>query len=395
MCSTDALLFTKMLADNHICDLKKLHYKYPQADLREFVSLLKNGFYKSLPLPDFNGSPLVYLENRTQMQLSAAKVLLTPQNSTELFGRKAMENEIASSLTIEHIDFQRDSVRRILAGAAPTDDSESRIYGMKKGLEYISDLNHTITEENLHTLYALAIGDYLPEEDRLPPDSFYRRDSVYIIGERLEHTGLPWQSLPEYMAALTDFIRSEDTTDDLLKAAAIHFYIAYLHPYFDGNGRMARLVHLWYLVQRGYSSALFVPLSAYIEHSRKAYYNAYTLTEANQSYSGVLDITPFLTYFIENVYNKLGSALPAARTTESFNEALSAGHITEKESALWKFVLSAYGTDEFSTKQLERDFANAAYATVRGFVLKFEKLGLLISAHYGNRVKYRVNTHAD
>ena len=45
----------------------------------------------------------------------------------------------------------------------------------------------------------------------------------------------------------------------LLKAALIHFYMAYLHPYFDGNGRMARLMNLWYMVQQGYSSALFVP----------------------------------------------------------------------------------------------------------------------------------------
>ena len=38
--------------------------------------------------------------------------------------------------------------------------------------------------------------------------------------------------------------------NDLLKAALIHFCLAYLHPWFDGNGRMARLIHLWYLVQQ-------------------------------------------------------------------------------------------------------------------------------------------------
>lgn len=383
-----------MLSDDHICDLKKLHYKYPQADLQEFIALLKNGFYKMLPLPDFTGEPLVFLESRTQMQLSAAKVLLTPQNSAELFGRKAMENEIASTLTIEHVNFQRDSVRRILSGAAPADDSENRIYGMKKGLEFISDPQNTITEASLHTLYKLAVDDYLPTEDRLAPGEFYRNDAVYIIGEKVEHTGLPWQLLPNRMAALINFIREDSAMDDLLKAAAIHFYMAYLHPYFDGNGRMARLVHLWYLVQQGYSSALFVPLSAYIERSRKAYYNAYTLTEANQKYSGVLDITPFLTYFIENVYDKLRSALPSAQTAETFNAALASGKVTEKEQALWRFVLSAYGADEFSTKQLERDFANAAYATIRSFVLKFEQLHLLTSTRYGNRIKYRVNMHA-
>lgn len=39
----DAALFTKMLSDKSVLDLKKLGYKYPQADMGEFVSLLKTG----------------------------------------------------------------------------------------------------------------------------------------------------------------------------------------------------------------------------------------------------------------------------------------------------------------------------------------------------------------
>ena len=57
---------------------------------------------------------------------------------------------------------------------------------------------------------------------------------------------------------------------------------------------------------------------------------------------------------------------------------------------MWKFVLPAYGDAEFSPQQLEKGFGNAACATIRSFVLKFEKLGLLQSARYGNRVKYSV-----
>lgn len=79
----DAALFTKMLSDQSIIDLKKLGYKYPQADLKEFVALLGTGFYKAMPLKDFNGEKLVYLDSVAQVQLSAAKVLLTPQSSSQ------------------------------------------------------------------------------------------------------------------------------------------------------------------------------------------------------------------------------------------------------------------------------------------------------------------------
>ena len=163
----DAALFTKMLSDKSVLDLKKLGYKYPQADMGEFVSLLKNGFYHPLPLKDFSGQELVYLDSVAQVHLSAARILLTPQSSTQLYGAKAMEEEIISTFTIEQVDFSRDSVRKILSGFAPADESENRIYGMKKGLEFISDPANRITEASIHQLYETAIGAYLPEEDRL------------------------------------------------------------------------------------------------------------------------------------------------------------------------------------------------------------------------------------
>ena len=128
----DAGLFTKMLSDKSVTDLKKLKYKYPQADLAEFVSLLKGSFYHALPLKDFDGGQMVYLESVAQVRLSAARVLLTPQDSSQPYGIKAMEEEIVSTLSIEQIDTSRDSVRKILSGYATANESEKRIYAMKK-----------------------------------------------------------------------------------------------------------------------------------------------------------------------------------------------------------------------------------------------------------------------
>lgn len=386
----DAALFAKMLSDPMLVHLKKLKYKYPQANLSEFIALLQDGFYRSLPLHDFHGNPVVYLENAAQLRLSAAKILLTPQNSAQLYGTQAMEREILSTFTIEQIDTSRSSVRRILSGYAPTNEREQRIYGMKRGLEFIADPNNKISEETIYQLYQMVIGAFLPEEDQLLPGQQYRHDHVYIVGDKLEHTGLPWNKLASYMEQLVAFIQQDSSINDLWKAALIHFYLAYLHPYFDGNGRMARLLHLWYLVQQGYSSALFVPLSEYIERSRKKYYDAFSLVEQNARISGVLDVTPFLLYFTEEVYHKLRSEQPDRITTDTFRQALQNGKITEKEHALWQFVLTAYADQPFSTKQLEKDFGNAAYATIRGFVLKFTELGLLRATKFSTRTKYQV-----
>ena len=260
----DAALFARILSDKSVIDLKKLGYKYPDMDMNEFLELLRSSVYKPLPIWDFSGKNVLYMENIAQVQMSAIKLLLTPQSPRSGFGLMAMENEIASTLTIENIDFSRDSIRKILQGYAPADERENRIYGIKKGLDYISDPRNAISEESIFTLYDMAVGQYLHDEDKLDHGEFYRYDTVFVMGQDVEHAGLHHKKLPEYMKRLVAFIRQDSQMNDLLKAAAIHFYFSYLHPYFDGNGRMARLLHLWYLRQQGYSSALFVPLSSHI-----------------------------------------------------------------------------------------------------------------------------------
>lgn len=281
----DASVFAKMLSDPGRLDLRKIGYKYGQENLQEFLALRKQYFYQELPLHDFDGNSMVYLDKAVQIPLSAARVLLTPQQSTRLYGTKALEDEILSTFRIEQIDTSRESVRRILSGQAPENEEEHRICGMKQGLEFIADRSHAITEENLFRLYQMTIGDFLPEEDRLLPGHWYRHDGVTVIDGKTEHIGLPWQKLPAYMKELMAFAAEKAAQNDLIKAAILHFGLAYLHPYFDGNGRMARLLHLWYLVQQGYSSALFVPMSRFVEESRSRYM---TIQTADQRF--VLDL---------------------------------------------------------------------------------------------------------
>lgn len=383
----DIKVFTKMLKDKHFTDYRQMKYKYGE-DFNAFLQTLDELYYKTLPILDFDSNSIVFIENHAAINQNAVKLLLQSQDLH--FGIKAAEDEIIATSAIESIDFSRDSVRRILKGMAPNDEQENRILGVKHGLEFIADTGNKITEDNLYQLYMMTIGDFLTGDDKLLDGNLYRHDTVYVVSDRVEHSGLDHKKVPEFMKSLIAFINAEDDINDLIKAAIIHFYIAYVHPYFDGNGRMARLVHLWFLLQNGYQSALFIPFSSQIEKSRKAYYDAFTAVEENKNYSGKIDVTPFILYFINNVYNKINDGSATVETLTAYEDAVKSGKVTEKETKLWKFVLSCYGKEEFSTKRLEKDFGDAAYATIRGFVLKFEELGLLSSVKYGPRVKYKV-----
>ncbi len=377
--------FLEILHDKKFMDYRKMSNKYPDT-FQEYLDTLSI-FYKKLPLEDAQGNFMVFLEEPLKIQTSTLRTLF--QNQSGLYSAKSLETEIIATSAIENIDFSRDSVRSILSGQASKNEEEKRIEGLKKGLEFISDPGNKITEENIYKLYKMAIGKYLDEENQLKEGNLYRHDSVYVAGTKVEHTGISYKQVPSYMKSLVKYINQKDDIQDLMKACIIHFYIAYVHPWFDGNGRMARLVHLWFLVQRGYQSVLFVPFSSLIEKTRKQYYDAYQTIEDNYRYTHTIDVTPFLLYFINNVYNKIEQPLQED-TLSVYRLALNQKKITNKEDKLWKFVLSYFGTEEFSTKELEKAYGDAAYATIRSFVLKFTDLGLMTAISYTTKNKYRV-----
>ena len=384
----DIKTYIKILYDKSLMDYTKMKYKY-SSDFSDFLATLKDISYRSLAINDFKGNNAVYMKDYVALNVETIK-LMTYIQSNYNYGFKAAEDEIVASNAIENINFSRESIRNILKGLAPKDDIENRILGQKKGLEFIADKNNKITEENLYKLYMMMVGDFLDDENKLLDGKYYRHDTVYVVGDKVEHSGLDHRKLSEYMSALIEFINEKDDISDFHKGAIIHFYLVHLHPYFDGNGRMARMLHLWFLIQKGYAATLFVPFSSLIEKDRNAYYKAISQVESNQKITNTLDITPFIKYFSEYVYSKIPENTVNNQTFDKYDKALKDGIITEKETQLWSFVLTNYGFDGFSTKQLEKDFGNAAYATIRSFVLKFEQLELLSSQKYGNRVKYSV-----
>ena len=157
----DAVYFLKMIEDKSFTDLKKMQYKYSRESVAEMLELLKENRYRLFPMRDFSGQPIIYFDELTRISPKYAKLLLAHQSDTQGFGMHAMEEEIFSTFEIENINTSRESIRKILAGYAPRDEGEERIFGMKKGLEFVSDYRNEINEENLYKLYQMAVGNYV------------------------------------------------------------------------------------------------------------------------------------------------------------------------------------------------------------------------------------------
>ena len=152
----DGTKFAKMLSDKHLFELDRMAYKYSAADVREFSEILRQNFAQPLPLVDFAGQALVCLPNLAQISTKSMKQLLSVPAESQPFGVQAMTEEIHATLQIENIHSTRNSIRHILNGNAPRNEEENRIYGMKRGLDFIADQQNEITEENLHQLYQIS-----------------------------------------------------------------------------------------------------------------------------------------------------------------------------------------------------------------------------------------------
>jgi Fic family protein len=102
----------------------------------------------------------------------------------------------------------------------------------------------------------------------------------------------PAAELPMLLGRMLTFANEVDPDQflhPLLRAIILHFWLAYLHPFVDGNGCMARALFYWQMLRSGYDFAQYLSISGPIDRSRRAYYMAFAYTETDEG-----DLTYFL-----------------------------------------------------------------------------------------------------
>ncbi|SMM98305.1 MloA protein, putative [uncultured Candidatus Thioglobus sp.] len=78
--------------------------------------------------------------------------------------------------------------------------------------------------------------------------------------------------LPKLLADLEKFINTKDELDPLIKMAIIHHQFESIHPFYDGNGRIGRIINIIYLMQQKLLDIPVLYLSRYINHNKSRYY---------------------------------------------------------------------------------------------------------------------------
>jgi Fic family protein len=124
--------------------------------------------------------------------------------------------------------------------------------------------------------------------------------------EKVHYMAPAAELLEDETAAFLKWFNGEEDIDPVIKAAIAHLWFVTIHPFEDGNGRVARAIADMSLARSENSSQRFYSMSAQIRLERNAYYD---ILEATQK--GDLDITPWLKWFL----SCLNSAIDGAEKT--------------------------------------------------------------------------------
>ena len=135
----------------------------------------------------------------------------------------------------------------------------------------------------------------------------FRNRQVYV-GRRI-FDGTSFKEIVEYMPPdtkdvprlVTDFLDWLNSAEmrninPVILAGVVHYEIARIHPFIDGNGRTARLMASLVLYKSGFDHRRFFALDDYYDENRSAYYGALKTAQQNNG-----DITEWLEYFTEGV----------------------------------------------------------------------------------------------
>ena len=226
----------------------------------------------------------------------------------QFVARNIIEESIASS-QLEGAHTSRAVAKKmLLEGRKPNNQSEQmivnnhktmllieeKLHKEKLSLDMICELHSMITEKTLSVDKQGKLRETLDEHgNRLIVKPLDDLTAAYITPDK--------EFVEAEIQRLIDFANNAEDSDNeyihpLIKAIMLHFWIGLLHPFEDGNGRLARILFYWFMLRNEYWAFAYLSLSEKIKKSPKQYARAYIYSEQDDR-----DLMYFINYNIRKL----------------------------------------------------------------------------------------------
>ncbi len=161
---------------------------------------------------------------------------------------------------------------------------------------------------------------------------------------------------------------SGDKTDSVLRAALAHLWFVTIHPFDDGNGRIARAIADWALARSENSPQRFYSMSAQIRHERNDYYDILEKTQ-----KGTLDVTPWMEWFLGclgRAFDRTEVTLSAVMRKARFWEKYARARVNDRQRDVIDRLLDGFTGKLTTTKwaKLEKCSHDTALRDIQGLI---------------------------
>ena len=199
--------------------------------------------------------------------------------------------------------------------------------------------------------------------------------------ERIHFVAPAAQRINAEMTAFINWVNQPGDTDPVLRAAIGHLWFVTVHPFDDGNGRIARAIADRALAQSEGSSQRFYSMSAQIRQERKAYY---AMLEKTQK--GTLDITEWLMWFLDcldRAFEGTETALSAVFRKARFWQKHAETPLNERQRRMLNKLLDGFEGKVTSSKWAKLE--NCSQDTAHRDILELIEAGILAKDPAGGR----------
>ena len=309
--------------------------------------------------------------------------------------RGVVEEAIASS-QLEGAHTTRKVAKRMLTEKRePKTESEKMIVNNYKTMNSIEQeyKDRELDMDALFELHAMITDGTLnpSEQYRIRNDS----DKIVIqsqIGdeEYIGHVPPRKKFVEKELLRLFDYANDKDQQSfihPVIKAIIIHFWLAYLHPFTDGNGRLARALFYWYLLRKNYWSFIYLPISTIIKKSPVQYAKAYMYSEQDD-----LDFTYFYDYHMRKILQAIEAfdnyvdeqVVENKRIDKLLKDQVK---LNDRQKHLIHYLLS--DPDSYTTVVSHSTINGVSRATAIRDIYQLERDGFLNKERSGKYVQYK------
>lgn len=361
---------------------------------RKSVIRAENGEYYSWLRLNYTDEYL----HKLDMQLGTnelpflSKASFDAEQKKRFLTKSIMEEAIASS-QLEGAATTTSMAKKLLSEKrTPKDRSERMIVNNYKTMQALNQeyMDKKMSHEVLFDLHRLITNDTLDQDKQ----GRYRKDSDDItVNDQTQYVYYvpPKEKfVAQEIERLIKFANNEDDggfLHPIIKAIFLHFWIGILHPFYDGNGRLARTIFYWYLLKEGYWAMQYLPISLVIKEAPIRYGMAYVYSEQDN-----FD----LTYFYDFHMSKLMQALKnfKAYLERKIEENKNIQNLFNKEYALNPrqiqalHYLLAQGEGSYVNPSSYEVLCGISRTTAIADLKAIERMKLVESKKIGKYVRY-------